>query len=1243
NAAIGDGVGIGTIVNDDGPRIVPSVASVAPGGTVTFALNNSPGGPTDWLALAPVGSPDTTYTTFTYVGAGITSRVWTVTMPMAPLGPWEARLFANNTYTRLATSTPVTVAPGMAVNDVSLNEGNAGTANATFTVTLTGPSSQVITVQYATSNGTATAGSDYTAASGTLTFNPGVLSQTFAVPIAGDVTFEPNETFTVTLSNPANALITDGTGIGTILNDDAGPTLSINDVALAEGDSGSSLMTFTVSLSPAAAGAVTVDYATANQTATAGVDYTAATGTLTFNAGDTSKTFTVAILGDTGGEPSETFRVELSNASVNAAIGDGLGIGTIVNDDGPRITPSVASVAPGGQVTWTLNNSPGGPTDWLALAPSGAPDTSYATYIYVGAGVTSRAWTVTMPMVPLGQWEVRLFENNTFNRIATSTPVSVAPGLAVNDVAIAEGNAATANAIFTVALSGPSSQVITVQYATSNGTATAGSDYTAASGTLTFNPGVVSQTITVPISGDATFEPNETYTVTLSNPANALITDATGVGTILNDDAGPTLSINDVSLNEGDSGSSLMTFTVSLSPAAAGVVTVDYATANQTASAGSDYAATSGTLTFNAGETSKTLTVSILGDGTSEPNETFRVDLSNANANAAIGDGLGIGTIVNDDGPRFILPATTVMTGAMLTTQLTNAPGGATDWVALAPVSAPNESYAAYTYVGAGVTSRNWSVPAPNVVGPYEFRLFLNNGYARAATSAAVNVVPAVGVQANVDITEGNSGSANAVFNVTLSAASAQAITVAYATADGTATAGSDYTAVSGSLTFAPGQVLRTISVPVIGDTNIESSETFTVTISNPSNALIGTATRTGTILNDDSAGPCADADGDRLCNAVETNTGVFVSAANTGTNPNIADTDGDGILDGDEVLGTLGGLNLPAMGVSPLKKNILFEYDWFDDSHFEPSIEGSSCGAHTHRPTQAMIDRVSAAFAASPLNNPDGTTGITLIHDFGQGGVFSGGTVVAHAANIAGGVNGADFINTKNANFAANRSGYFHYVLMAHWYTDSLGSSGQAELPGDDLIVTLGCYFSTNNVANTIMHEAGHNFNIRHGGNENCNWKPNYNSVMNYRFQFPGVDTSCNAVGNSGETNVLDFSRGTRIALNENGLNENAGTCGATPIDWNFSGTFTSGLVYDLNRSSSNPNGSTGVDNFGCSAALQTLNDHNDWANLSFTGIADADGNSLLGLWFYYAQEIVTETNTIPMVLPAAFILQQQ
>ncbi|MCB1247113.1 MAG: hypothetical protein KDB69_07605, partial [Acidimicrobiia bacterium] len=274
---------------------------------------------------------------------------------------------------------------------------------------------------------------------------------------------------------------------------------------------------------------------------------------------------------------------------------------------------------------------------------------------------------------------------------------------------------------------------------------------------------------------------------------------------------------------------------------------------------------------------------------------------------------------------------------------------------------------------------------------------------------------------------------------------------------------------------------------------------------------------------------PATDSDGDRLPDAVETNDGNFVSAAQTGTDPANADTDGDGIDDGDEVLGTEANLDLPAIGTSAVHKDILLEVDWMDDS--------SECAAHSHRPTAAIETRAKDAFANAPITNPDGITGVNLIMDYGQGGALSGGNLVPDAdGNIAGGVNGSEFAAIKAANFASNRDGYFHYVLDAHRYNSTSSSSGQAEINGDDLVVTLYCYYGdTDAVANTIMHELGHNLGLRHGGDEDTNYKWNYDSVMNYAYQFPGIDTDCDASGDG----VLTYSTGSRPQLDEFNLVE--------------------------------------------------------------------------------------------------------
>src|SRR5207247_1719904 len=165
-------------------------------------------------------------------------------------------------------------------------------------------------------------------------------------------------------------------------------------------------------------------------------------------------------------------------------------------------------------------------------------------------------------------------------------------------------------------------------YATADNTATAPSDYTSASGTVTFAPGVTSQTVTVLVNGDTTFEPTESFFVNLDTPVNATIADSQGVGTIVNDDTQPTIAINDVSHNEGNAGPTSYDFTVSLSNASSATITVHYATADNTATvADADYIAASGTVIFAPGETSHTVTVQVVGDTKFEPTETFFVNL----------------------------------------------------------------------------------------------------------------------------------------------------------------------------------------------------------------------------------------------------------------------------------------------------------------------------------------------------------------------------------------------------------------------------------------------------------------------------------------------------------------------------------------------------------------------------------------------------------------------------------------
>lgn len=451
--------------------------------------------------------------------------------------------------------------PSLSVDDVALVEGTGGTTSYVFTVSLSPASGQPVTVMAQTGDDLALAPADYTAVGATmLTFAPTVTSQTFTVQVAGDTLNESNETFLVTLSRARNATIGDEQGVGTILNDDSLPTLSIDDVTLPEGTGGTTSFAFTVSLSAPGSLPVTVVAQIASGTATELGDY-AAPGptTLQFNPGVTTRTFTVPVSGDALSEPTETFLVRLSEPA-NASISDGEGLGTVENDDG-------------------------------------------------------------------------------------------IPTLSVDDVAVIEGNSGTTSLQFTVSLSQGSEESVTVQYQTADGTATALSDFVAVDPTtLVFPPRVTSQAVTVLVHGDTLDEASENLAVNLSGAANATIAKSQGVGTIVNDDTVATISVDDVTMDEGTGGVTRFVFTVSLSAPLTQEVTVQAQTADGNATAGVDYASLPlTTVSFPPNVTTQQLTIVVSADAVPEVPENFAVNLSNA-VGATIAKPQGVGTIMDDDG-----------------------------------------------------------------------------------------------------------------------------------------------------------------------------------------------------------------------------------------------------------------------------------------------------------------------------------------------------------------------------------------------------------------------------------------------------------------------------------------------------------------------------------------------------------------------------------------------------------------
>ncbi|MEQ9407607.1 MAG: Calx-beta domain-containing protein [Fuerstiella sp.] len=450
------------------------------------------------------------------------------------------------------------------------------------------------------------------------------------------------------------------------------PSVSISDApSVVEG--GSSV--FTVTLSEASASTVTVTYSTASgggaNGATSGTDFTAQTNqTLTFNPGETTKTITVQTTDDTSDEPDETFNVNLLNAT-NATIADGQGIGTILDDDEPALpTLSIAdapSVTEGNTATFIVS---------LSADPSSAVTVSFATSDGTGASgaasgtdYTQASGTLTFNSGgPLTQQvTVSTIDDSTVETTetfhvdlsnATNATIADDRGLGTildNDfpvVSISDAPAVTegGDAVFTVSLDRVSTTTVSVSYSSSDDSATAGSDYSAASGSLTFNPGETQKTITVATIDDSADELTETFHVDLTSATNATIGNSSGLGTI-NDNDVPTLSISDAqAVVEGND--AVFTVTISTSPAAA--VTVTYAAADGSgadgATVGSDFDQTTGSLTFTpGGPLTQQVTVSTINDGDEELTESFVVDLSQA-VGATILVGQGTGTILDNDG-----------------------------------------------------------------------------------------------------------------------------------------------------------------------------------------------------------------------------------------------------------------------------------------------------------------------------------------------------------------------------------------------------------------------------------------------------------------------------------------------------------------------------------------------------------------------------------------------------------------
>jgi hypothetical protein len=671
----------------------------------------------------------------------------------------NAKLNAFAVYS--TSGPPASPTLSIAATNASLNEGNSGSTAFTFTVSRTGSTAGASTAAFAVTGSGANPASaaDFTGGAfptGTVSFAAGEATKTITVNVAGDSTVEPNENFTVALSNPSSGT-TIGTAAttGTILNDDTapGPSLSIAaaSASLNEGNSGSTAFTFTVSRTGSTTGASTAAFAVTGSGANpaGAADFTGGafpTGTVSFAAGETSKTITVNVAADATVEPNEGFTVTLSNPSSGTTIGTAAAAGTILNDDSSATPTLVAAVnVGGGQVTASngvVFQADAGPTIGgaasqvyaTAMGISGTTDdalyqnerwTQGGSYTYevpvangtyqvdlllaeIYTGITgpgqrvfdmsvegqalaalqnidiyaqvgaNAAYTVSQQVtVSDGSLSIQVgpgsaspgnVENAKLNAFAvystSGPPASPTLSIAATNASLNEGNSGSTAFTFTVSRTGSTAGASTAAFAVTGSGANPASaaDFTGGAfptGTVSFAAGEATKTITVNVAGDSTVEPNENFTVALSNPSSGTtIGTAATTGTILNDDTapGPSLSIAaaSASLNEGNSGSTAFTFTVSRTGSTTGASTAAFAVTGSGANpaGAADFtggAFPTGTVSFAAGETSKTITVNVAADATVEPNEGFTVTLSNPSSGTTIGTAAAAGTILNDD------------------------------------------------------------------------------------------------------------------------------------------------------------------------------------------------------------------------------------------------------------------------------------------------------------------------------------------------------------------------------------------------------------------------------------------------------------------------------------------------------------------------------------------------------------------------------------------------------------------
>ena len=661
-----------TITDNDYPEIFFSAASssISESGSavnIGIALSN----PSSVDVTAVITTVDGTAKS----GADYTALSQSVTIPAGNLGTsvsvpilqdgiYESPEQFNVSFVSASGATirephlhPVTITDDESMPTASLTattaEVDESQPSVAAVITLSGASSSSITVDYATADGTAKAGSDYTATSGTVTFAPGETQKTVLIPVLDDSVYEGNQSFTLSISNVSGATLAASSASFTIDDNEAVPQLSLDSSSQSVTESDGTI-SFAVTLSGLSETPVTCSYAATGVNATEGVDFGTASGTLTIPAGQTTASFTVDITQDAIDEPDELFVVSLSSPS-GATLGAIHQTGVTITDD--EETPTVSFSSGSASVSEddsslvidVVLSGPSSETMQFAYstengtADAGSDYTAASGIVTFAPGETSAQ--IVIPIlndltyegtesfvvnllngVPSGGAPVPLDFSPAVPILLDSITVSILDDEPIPTVsllsipAVSEGDG---NARITVELSGLSATDTVVNFATSDGSALDTKDYTGLSGSVTIPAGELSADVLIPILPDAVYEDTETFGFAITSAVGAdLSSSLSGDATITDDDAFPTVQIHAASLLVNEDIGSLK-LTITLSGAADRDLLVAFDTADNTAKAGIDYSGTTGSVLIPAGETSVVIDVPIINDTVVQADRSF--------------------------------------------------------------------------------------------------------------------------------------------------------------------------------------------------------------------------------------------------------------------------------------------------------------------------------------------------------------------------------------------------------------------------------------------------------------------------------------------------------------------------------------------------------------------------------------------------------------------------------------------